>query len=710
MKKFFYVQWLVLIALTFVCLSRTSGDDSVSSDWRSGPLRDLNGYFPFKQVENRQQWQHRQSQIRRRISVSQGLWPLPTKAPLNAVIHGRVERDDYVVDRVYFESVPDHYVTGSLYRPKNFSGRIPAILSPHGHWNQGRFYDAGQAAIVKEIETGAEQFPISGRYPIQARAVQLARMGCMVFVYDMTGYADSVQLSHRPKDWKHLNRPSEWGFMSVQADLRLQNMMGLQTWNSIRAIDFLLQLDETDPSRIGVTGASGGGTQSMIVGAIDDRIAAAMPCVMVSTAMQGGCTCENAPLLRIDQGNVDIAAAIAPRPLGLTAADDWTVELETKGFPDLAGLYQMLGHPDRLTAAFHVQFPHNYNQLNRLEMYAFFNRHFKLGFAEPITERDFDPLSIEEASVWTVSHPKPTGDQVGDVHEVNLLKQATADTNRQLEGLIPTSREQLTKFREVVGGGWQTILGRTFDELGDVQFTETSMETLASMTIRVGRINHRGAGEQVSVVIYEPAGESTGIVIQVTDEGKQSFNQQTESVLAMIKQGYTVVTADLYGQGDSLSDGQSQDSQRTKSHQSGEAWQNFSGYTYGYNHSLFALRVHDVLTLVKYARSKTNDLRIHGSGAMAGPIAAAACGLAADQVAAAVIDPSGFTFQSVSRHDHPMFVPGAVKYFDIDGLLSLIAPTKLTVLGKADLKVTRSVYQASGRSQELTLVPTAGIR
>ena len=146
----------------------------------------------------------------------------------------------------------------------------------------------------------------------------------------MTGNADSIQLGHRPDQWSHLDHQQDWGFFTAQAELRLQNMMGLQTWNSIRAIDFLLTLDDTDSTRIGVTGASGGGTQSMILGAIDDRIAAAMPCVMVSTAMQGGCTCENAPYLRIDQGNVDIAAAIAPRPLGLTAADDWTVELEIK--------------------------------------------------------------------------------------------------------------------------------------------------------------------------------------------------------------------------------------------------------------------------------------------------------------------------------------------------------------------------------------------
>jgi cephalosporin-C deacetylase-like acetyl esterase len=106
-------------------------------------------------------------------------------------------------------------------------------------------------------------------------------MGCVVFFYDMVGVADSLPIGHRQ------------GFLDVQAELRLQNFMGLQTFNSIRALDFLLSLPDVDPQRIGVTGASGGGTQTFILCAIDDRPAAAFPAVMVSTAMQGGCICEN---------------------------------------------------------------------------------------------------------------------------------------------------------------------------------------------------------------------------------------------------------------------------------------------------------------------------------------------------------------------------------------------------------------------------------
>src|SRR5205085_11400155 len=140
------------------------------------------------------------------------------------------------------------------------------------------------------------------------------RMGCVVFQYDMVGVADSDTIPHRT------------GFTDVDAELRQQNFMGLQTWNSIRALDFLLSLPDVDSNRIGVTGASGGGTQTFILCAIDDRPTAAFPAVMVGTAMQGGCICENASYLRIGTTNIEIAGLTAPRPLGMSGANEWTVD------------------------------------------------------------------------------------------------------------------------------------------------------------------------------------------------------------------------------------------------------------------------------------------------------------------------------------------------------------------------------------------------
>lgn len=673
-------------------------------DQRLSELRTLNSYFPLKSVSDVKRWPDRQAEIKRRILLSQGLWPMPSKPELNAVIHGRVERDDYVVDRVFFESIPGHYVTGSLYRPKGKQGPFPAILSPHGHWKDGRFYDAGESHIRADLAIGAERYALGGRYPIQARAVQLARMGCLVFIYDMTGNADSIQIGHRPDNASHLDRQTDWGFFSTQAELRLQNMMGLQSWNSIRAIDFLLELEDTDPTRIGVTGASGGGTQSMILGAIDDRIAAAMPCVMVSTSMQGGCTCENAPYLRINQGNIDIAAAIAPRPLGLTAADDWTVGLQTKGYPGLRQLYSDLGHQDRLTAAFNIHFQHNYNQVNRVVMYDFFSRHFNLGFKEPVLERDFLPLSREEATVWTADHPAPSGDAVGETHEVRILKIASKDSEEEIEKLIPRNADQYEQYRRILGGAWETILGRSLGQVQDVTFEKTKEVKRQRASVTLGTLNH--AGEQLPYAEIRKEGvTSKGTVIFVSDQGKSGLfvgDRLTPMVAEWVDAGYTVVSADLFQQGEFSADGSELESQRMWYQPNGDvAWKRFSGYTFGYNHPLFVKRVHDVLTLIKHASSDSNSkIYLVGMGSQAGPIVTAARSQAGNAVLRTFVDSKGFRFETLKRQDAPQFVPGAVKYLGMDGLLSLCVPGQMDVVGTGS-RVVKRVADASGSNDSV---------
>jgi len=395
-------------------------EGTLPNDVRLQPLKTLAGEFPFVPPKTIEEWNVRAEHVRRQILVSLGLWPMPVKTPLNAVVTRKIDRGDYTVENVYFEGVPGFYVTGNLYRPKNKSGKLPAVLCPHGHWPNGRFMEYGATQVLEEIARGAERFEEGGRNVIQARCVQLARMGCIVFAYDMIGYGDMTQiplnLAHAVDEhgWVKprpaMNTLENWGFYSAQAEAHLQGIMGLQTWDSIRALDFLLGLPDVDPARVGCTGASGGGTQTFILGAIDDRLKVAFPAVMVSAEMlQGGCTCENADGLRIGTGNVEFAALFAPKPLGMTSANDWTINMATKGFPELHQLYELWGAEDNVTLTSLPQFAHNYNSVSRTAMYAWFNWHFHLGFTGPIVEKDYRRLTREEATVWDAAHPPPPG-------------------------------------------------------------------------------------------------------------------------------------------------------------------------------------------------------------------------------------------------------------------------------------------------------------
>ncbi|MCL4195600.1 MAG: acetylxylan esterase, partial [Thermoguttaceae bacterium] len=443
---------LALLAASLACFTgaapRVFEEGESSGDRRLAPLKTLNDYFPFNPCPTPNQWAGRAARLKRQLEVATGLWPMPTATPANAVIHGRIDRDGYTVEKVYFESFPGHFVTGNLYRPTGRKGKLPGVLCPHGHWANGRFDDAGENQIKQDIASGAERFDPSGRYPLQARCATLARLGCIVFHYDMVGYADSLQLEHRTGVRQSMNTSENWGFFSPQAEARLQTIMGLQTYNSIRALDWLTSLPDVDPQRIGVTGASGGGTQTFILSAIDPRVAVSFPAVMVSTAMQGGCTCENSCYLRVGTGNVEIAALFAPKPLGMTAADDWTKDMPTRGWPELREHYRMLDAEDHVSLAALIQFPHNYNYQSRSAMYQWLNRHLHLGHPEPVVEPDFEPIPPAELTVWDAEHPKPAG---GDDYERSLVRWITEDSARQMAALAPRDAASLDRYREVVG-------------------------------------------------------------------------------------------------------------------------------------------------------------------------------------------------------------------------------------------------------------------
>src|SRR2546427_5248342 len=266
--------------------ARVLPEGKLPNDTRLEPLKDLDGYFPFAPPASKAAWDKRAERVRRQILVSQGLLPMPTKTPLNPVIHGRIDRGEYTVEKAYFESAPGFFVTGNLYRPKNVTGKRPGVLFAHGHWTDARLSESTDAELRRELADGEERFEQGGRSRFQSMCVQLARMGCVVWQWDMLGNSDAQQLSAKlvhgfAKQRPEMNTTENWGLFSPQAEAHLQSVMGLQTWNSIRSFDFLLSLPEVDPERIAMTGASGGGTQTMLLAAIDSRVKLSFPAVMV---------------------------------------------------------------------------------------------------------------------------------------------------------------------------------------------------------------------------------------------------------------------------------------------------------------------------------------------------------------------------------------------------------------------------------------------
>ena len=677
-------------------------------DVRLAPPKDYNGYFPFTPPTDKAVWAARAEFVRRQVLVSQGLWPMPTKTPLNAVIHGKIDKGEYTVEKAYFESAPGLFVTGNLYRPKGKAGKAPAVLFAHGHWKDARLSEESDAALANEIATGQERFVEGGKSRFQSMCVQLARMGCVVWQWDMMSDSDALQFSAQTvhkfaKQRPEMNTTENWGLYSPQAEANLQSIMGIQTLNAVRSLDFVLSLADVDPERIAMTGASGGGTQTMLLAAVDPRVKLAFPAVMVSTAMQGGCTCESACLLRVNTGNIEFAGLFAPKPQGMTTANDWTKEMSTKGFPELKQLYTFLGAPNQVMLQRGEHFPHNYNAVSRMAFYSWVNQHFKLGLKAPVLERDYERLTRAQLTVWDDStHKAPKADDVD--FERGLLRWLKTDADKQLNAAAGSPES----FRKVIGSGVEAVIGRTLATAGTVEWNRTNKTDRGSYIEMAGLLVNQTHHEELPVVWLYPKKWSGRTVVWLDDSGKAALYQADGTLRPEVKQlvdaGATVLGADLLFQGEFLKDGQAVKQTRLVANP-----REFAGYTFGYNHTLFAQRTHDVLTLVKYLRSyetspqhpKPTSVDVAGFGGT-GPIVAAARVVAREGIDRAAVETGGFRFGKLLDFRDPSFLPGGAKYGDVPALLALNAPAKLWVGGEVAPDLATKLYGAANAAGALT--------
>ncbi|GAB4037802.1 alpha/beta hydrolase family protein [Spirosoma gilvum] len=337
---------------------------------------------------DRASWETRAALIRKGIREGMKLPDKPKFAPLQPIRYSVRQMNGYTVENVAFESLPGLFVTGNLYRPVGAKGKVPGIICPHGH--------------------GANQNNRLMEYT-QQRCATLARMGAVVFAYDMLGYGDSKQTEHK-----------------------IAEALTLQTLNGMRSLDFLTSLPEVDTDRIAMTGESGGGTQTFVLTALDPRIKVSVPAVMVSAHFFGGCVCESGmPIHKRpthQTSNVEIAALAAPRPMLLVSdGKDWTKNTPTVEYPYIQNIYGYYGAKDRVGNVHLPAEGHDYGPNKRLAAYQFLARHLKLDLARVQKNGQIDEsvntiLEPTALQVFTAEHPRPARAVVGDDAVMALLK------------------------------------------------------------------------------------------------------------------------------------------------------------------------------------------------------------------------------------------------------------------------------------------------
>ena len=382
----------VLILVTLVLLStgvdKSYGQESMlcmGAHWTEDQANLMMKDFESK-WEDMESWEERAAMIRQGIIEGIQLEKMPgIKGNFHPLIHSAREMDGYVVENIAIESFPGFYITGNLYRPLNPAEKNPAVLCPHGH------------APDKRLKAD-----------VQIRSAALARMGAVVFAYDMVGRGESLQVNHK-----------------------MPIAMLLQTWNSRRVLEYLLSRPDVDPNRVAITGGSGGATQSFILTAIDDRITVSAPVVQVSAHFFGGCVCESGmPVHKSDHhqtNNVEIAALCAPRPMILISnGQDWTRNTPRIEYPYIQKVYALYDAEHRLENVHLPGEKHDYGYSKRVAVYNFLGHHLKISpgklpYDNGYKEDFVKILEPEQLKVFNQGHPLPVQALQGDEAVMDYL-------------------------------------------------------------------------------------------------------------------------------------------------------------------------------------------------------------------------------------------------------------------------------------------------
>lgn len=337
---------------------------------------------------NQAEWEAREKELQACMREKLNILPFPEFKNLNCIYAKKRLLNGYIAENVAIESLPGVYVSGTLYRPSKGKGPFPAVMLAQGH---GEIQHYGESS--------------------QLLSATLARMGAVVFSYDMFA-------------------KGEEGLQFAFDDHRTPVAPTMQTINSMRVLDFLSSLPDVDPNRIAMTGASGGGTQTFVLTALDQRIAVSAPVVMVSSWFYGGCPCESGLPIhscgKFGTNNAEIAAMAAPRPM-LVVSDggDWTANVPEMEFPFIRRIYGFYGKPERVENVHLPNEGHDYGPSKRQAVYKFFAQQLKLNLKAVSLENgdvDESKSTIESKNAMLVFGENGEKLPANAIHGIEELK------------------------------------------------------------------------------------------------------------------------------------------------------------------------------------------------------------------------------------------------------------------------------------------------
>ena len=466
----------------------------------------------IKNLASKTDWTNYQNELKSKFDASLAKFQ---KTPLNAKVTGKLERENFSVEKIIFESHPGFYVTAAMFIPKNLPKPAPAVIYCSGHTELGFRSDVYQRVMINLVEKGF-----------------------VVFAFDPIGQGERLQyVDPLTRNSKVGGPTTEHSYAGVQTLLTGTSLSDYFIWDGVRAIDYLETRKEVDAKRIGITGRSGGGTQSALIAAYEERIYAAAPECFITSFKRllqsiGPQDAEQNPYHFIKNGmdHADFLHIRAPKPaLILTTTHDFFSQQGAREtFAEVQKSYAAFGKAENIQ--FTEDFgKHESTKNNRETLYSFFQKHLQLPGDN--SDKEIKPFTVEE--LWCT----PTG-QVGTslkgetVYSLNLkyfkeekvpqimLKEKIADIagidfDRKLTAAVFTGKIDSEKF-EV-----------------KKYFLENNKKDYALPVF----------------VISKPASKTTKILVWLPEDGKEKI-LDSPLLAEFLNDGYTIISADLPGTGE----------------------------------------------------------------------------------------------------------------------------------------------------------------
>lgn len=635
-------------------------------DSRVTRLRDTDTRFAMTSFASKEDWEAYAERLRRRILISCGLFPLPERTPLNAQVAEVARHEDFIVEKVHFEARPGFLVTGNLYRPIG-KGPYAGVVCPHGHWGNGRLENSEDCSVP-------------------GRCITFARMGTVAFSYDMIGRTDSRQFPH---NWGG-EREKLWGI----------HPFAMQLWSSMRAVDFLQGLPYVAPERIACTGASGGGTQTFALMAVDPRVKVAAPVNMISCSMQGGCLCENAPIIRLNASNMEIGALMAPRPLLLVSATgDWTKETPQVEFPAIRSIYRLYAAEDRVENV-HIDAGHNYNRSSREAVYRFFGK-WLLGAGDKYATFSEPSFTVEPEKALRVF---PDAAPEGYPNQEQIIERIIEATRTKWEAILPKDAPSSERFRKEFGVALADVLGT--DLLAGGEVIAERIGSLRSVDHRLERLilHHSATGAVIPALLYACKNAPIRrVAVVVHGEGKAALADSSRGgpgtlVAGLLSKGTAVLAIDVFLTGEYHGPGGRTERTRGK-------------FPDTFLPTDTACRVHDVLAALEYARSLVQgrkDAAVYLAGLEKGGLWCLLAAAVDGAVPKTLADAYRFNNSDDQAWVRDYYVPCLRSIGDVVTAAALIAPRTLWVTntgGVFDAGAMRKAFDACGGDLQITETP-----